>query len=155
MKASLLAVGLLAIGCSKPAARALPDAGVDAAPVTVVDAGGPPSAAARAAALKDLDEGRKLARAKEWAKALSAFDRALAVMPDDARVLSEVGWAAFQANQLDRAEHANARALANAKEPLVRAPILYNMGRVAEGAGDRTRRERRIARRSRSATTRR
>jgi len=56
-------------------------------------------------------------------------------MPDDARVLSEVGWAAFQANDLARAETANARALANANAPLVRAPILYNAGRVAEARG--------------------
>ncbi|MFO0741547.1 MAG: tetratricopeptide repeat protein [Labilithrix sp.] len=92
----------------------------------------PPSAADRAAAIAALGEGRKLSRAKDWSKALEAFDRALAVMADDPRILSEVGWAAFQANRLDRAEQANARALANTKEPLVRAPILYNVGRVAE-----------------------
>lgn len=132
------------LACSRTTTSPSPgaDAAVDAAPsasaptaiVARPDAG-PPSAAARAQALRDLDEGRKLSRAKEWSRALAAFDRALAVMPDDARVLSEVGWAAFQANELARAETANARALANANEPLVRAPILYNVGRVAEARG--------------------
>lgn len=134
------AVGLVACTRTEPVKDAgAPDAGTDAArpaptASAVVDAG-PPSAEARAAGLKALDEGRKLSRAKDWSKALAAFDRALLVMPDDARVLSEVGWAAFQANRLDRAEEANARALANAKEPLLRAPILYNVGRVAEARG--------------------
>lgn len=135
----LLGSGLAVVACSRTQPTAPVDSGVDAAfsadaASAVVDAG-PPSAEARAAGLKALDEGRKLSRAKDWSKALEAFDRALVVMPDDARVLSEVGWAAFQANRLDRAEEANARALANAKEPLVRAPILYNMGRVAEARG--------------------
>lgn len=89
----------------------------------------------RAVVLRELKEGRRLSRAKDWAGAIKAFDRALAIAPDDARVLSEVGWAAFQANDLARAESANKRALANAKEPEIRAPILYNMGRVAEAKG--------------------
>ena len=93
------------------------------------------SSQARAAAVHDLAEGRKLSRAKDWPGAIKAFDRALAVAPDDARVLSEVGWAAFQSNDLARAEIANKRALANAKTPALRAPILYNVGRVAEARG--------------------
>jgi hypothetical protein len=136
-------VGFVLLGlaaCSKTEPPKVADAAadaaapIDAAPPAARDVG-PPSADARAAALRDLDEGRKLSRAKDWSKALEAFDRALKVMPEDPRINSEVGWAAFQANRLDRAEEANARALANAKDPLVRAPILYNVGRVAEARG--------------------
>lgn len=136
VKRALLCVGL----CACHRTTTITDAGADAAlPSAVIvtpprDAGAP-TPSARAQALRDLDAGRRLSRAKEWSAALAAFDRALAVMPDDARVLSEVGWAAFQANELTRAEAANARALANANEPLVRAPILYNAGRVAEARG--------------------
>jgi hypothetical protein len=132
-------VGFVLIGlaaCSKTEPPKVVDAGapIEAAAPVPRDAG-PPAPDARATALKDLDEGRKLSRAKDWSKALNAFDRALKVMPEDPRINSEVGWAAFQANRLDRAEEANARALANAKDPLVRAPILYNVGRVAEARG--------------------
>jgi len=44
-----------------------------------------------------LEAGRKLARAKKWGEAVTAFEAALAVVPMDSRALSELGWAAFQA----------------------------------------------------------
>lgn len=94
------------------------------------------SATDRAAYWKALDEGRKKSKAKEWKAALEAFDRALAVAPDDARVLAEVGWAALNAGDLDRAAAANRRALANVKTKNLRAQILYNAGRVAEARKD-------------------
>jgi tetratricopeptide (TPR) repeat protein len=90
----------------------------------------------RAAFLKDLTLGRKLSRAKDFTAALAAFDRALAVAPDDVRSLSEVGWAALNAGDLTRAEAANKRALALAKHPTARAQILYNAGRVAQARND-------------------
>jgi tetratricopeptide (TPR) repeat protein len=95
------------------------------------------SAEARASLLRHLRDGRKASSAKDWGGALKAFDQALAIAPDDARVLSEVGWAAFQANDLARAEAANKRALANTKDPKLRAATLYNSGRVAEARGQK------------------
>lgn len=95
------------------------------------------TAAQRTAVLHDLDAGRKLARAKDWKGALAVYDRALALAPDDARILSEVGWAAFQANELARAEAANQRGLASTKDTLLRAQVLYNAGRVAEARGNK------------------
>jgi hypothetical protein len=94
------------------------------------------SASDRTTVLKALEEGRKKSRAKDFAGALSAFDRALALAPDDARVLSEVGWAALNAGDLTRADAANRRALANVKEKTLRAQVLYNAGRVAEAKKD-------------------
>lgn len=107
-----------------------------AAAVTV-DAGSLPSAKDRAAVVHDLAEGRRLSRAKDWPGAIKMFEHALTIAPDDVHVLAELGWAALQANDLSRAESANKRALANAKDPKVRASILYNSGRVAEARGEK------------------
>lgn len=86
--------------------------------------------------LKALEEGRKKSRAKDFVGAIAAFDRALALAPDDVRVLAEVGWAAFNAGDLARADAANRRALANVTDKTLRAQILYNAGRVAEEKKD-------------------
>ncbi|APR76544.1 Hypothetical protein A7982_01891 [Minicystis rosea] len=96
----------------------------------------PPSRAERAKFLKPLEEGRKSARAKDFKRALVLFDEALAVAPNDARVLAEVGWAALHTGELDRADKANKRGLALTKQPQLRAQILYNTGRVAEARKD-------------------
>src|SRR5689334_17381236 len=139
---ALLLFPLLA-ACSKSAPPAAadaqaPDASTAAAPASAKataktnarDAGATLTAEQRAVVLRELKEGRRLSRAKDWPGAIKAFERALAVSPDDARVLADLGWVAFQANDLVRADSANKRALANAKEPQLRAPILYNVGRV-------------------------
>jgi hypothetical protein len=140
-------LSVLLAGCSRTASTpdgSAPPVAVDAA---VVDASPPRDAgrgdaaalspSERAKALKDLNEGRKLSRAKNWTAAMAAFERVLAVTPDDVPALSELGWAALQANDLPRAARANRRALANAKTPALRAPVLYNIGRVAEAQGDK------------------
>lgn len=108
------------------------DASTEAGKSAAHPDGGTLSPSARKTLLRELNRGRTLARAKDWQAALAAFDKALVLAPDDARVLSEVGWAALQANDLNRADAANKRALANASEPKARAAILYNTGRVAE-----------------------
>lgn len=139
----------LVVACSRTESTA-GDAAAPSVAVAAVDAGAPAQpkdaghrgagalpAKERAKALKDLNEGRRLSRAKDWTAAMKAFESVLAVAPDDVHALSELGWAAFQANELTRAESANRRALASAKTPSVRAPILYNIGRVAEARGNR------------------
>ena len=139
---------LVLAGCPKDAPSAV-DAGAGTAPAHLdagaVDAGTRMGAADaglgftradRAAFLKPLDAGRRKSRAKDYAGALVEFDRALAVAPSDPRVLAEVGWAAFNANELPRAENANRRALALTKDPGLRAQILYNAGRTAEAKKD-------------------
>lgn len=152
-----LALGAAAAACSRspaPAASAEPDAGArdaDAAKVAVApapptldasspraarDAGPPPSSTARKQLARALEEGRKKSRAKDFAGALAAFDRALEAAPDDTRVLAEIGWAALQAGDLDRAEAAGRRALLLPMDPARRAQVLYNAGRVAEAKND-------------------
>ncbi len=96
----------------------------------------PLSPAERKAVLAALGAGRKKSLAKDYEGALVAYDRALAIAPDDATVLAEVGWAALQSGDLARAEDANRRALLHALDPKLRAQILYNAGRVAEAKSD-------------------
>ncbi len=96
-----------------------------------------PSTDDRRAFAKALDEGRKKTRAKDYTGALADFDRALALSPDDGRVLSEIGYAAMLAGDHTRAESANRQALRVVHDPLLRAQILYNAGRSAEAKGEK------------------
>jgi len=50
----------------------------------------------------------------------------------DGRALSELGWAAFQAGDYERARKANRDSVNATTEDRVRAASLYNLGRVAE-----------------------
>lgn len=148
-----LSFALLLTGCPKSDGRGGPDASAGAVKPAaldasaVADAGTPADAGrgdagglsskARAQVVHDIAEGRKLARAKDWPGAAKAFERAVATAPDDVHALADLGWSAFQAGDLARAEQVNKRALAHAKDPKTRAPILYNIGRVAEARGDK------------------
>jgi tetratricopeptide (TPR) repeat protein len=91
----------------------------------------------RAALLGHLSKGRKLAQEKKWKEALTELDKALAIEPKEGRVLSEIGWAAFNAGDLERAKKANKLALENTAQPERRAAVLYNIGRVAEEEKDK------------------
>jgi len=109
------------------AVTALSDAGDAAAPLAA-------NGSYRAA----LERGRRLVRAKDWRGGIAAFDAALAAHPGDARALSELGWAAFRAGDLDRAAQASRDASAAAgASARVRASALYNLGRVDEARGDK------------------
>jgi tetratricopeptide (TPR) repeat protein len=154
---SLAALALVSTGCpdkrETPAATASSSAAGDAGAAVKAgekagDAGAPKAGVAdggarastkpalspdqRKAVLKALGDGRKKARAKDYKGALAAFDRALAIAPDDGRVLSEVGYAAMLGGDLTRAEAANKRALTSIHDKTLRAQVLYNAGRVAE-----------------------
>lgn len=148
-----LALAVLA-GCPKGSEGGGTDAG---APDATASAGKPVDAGAALAAkdagakaqkpaltadqrktvLAALDAGRKKTRAKDYKGALADFDRALAIAPDDGRVLAEVGYAAMLAGDNARASAANKRALANVHDKNLRAQVLYNEGRVAEAKGDK------------------
>jgi hypothetical protein len=84
-----------------------------------------------------MSEGRRLEGKGDHAGAIEAFTKALAAHPDDAEALSELGWAAFQAHDLDRAHTATEQAIAAAKDPKVKAGALGNLGRIAEEEGDK------------------
>ncbi len=83
-----------------------------------------------------LKVGREAVRAKDYAKGIKHFDDALKLDPTNARVLGELGWAAFLLGDLKRARHATERSLAFSHSDVnLRASTLYNLGRIAEEEG--------------------
>ena len=136
---SVLAL-LFAVACGSPRDLGAPSATASgsAAPESssVV-----PSASASATKPADksalLRSGRKLSQAGQWKEAAQALDRARALDPDDVIVLSELGWAELNAADLTASQATSEHALSVAKEPRLRAQVLYNLGRVAEANGDR------------------
>lgn len=84
-----------------------------------------------------MSEGRKAEQAADPRAAMQAFGRAVELRPQSAQALSELGWAAFLAGDLSRAEQAShaAASLSTCTEHQ-RAASLYNLGRVVEARGD-------------------
>ena len=86
-----------------------------------------------------LKEGRELHLAKDYAGAVAAFDRALAIREDDARALGEKGWAQFQAGDLAGAEKSTVEAIARTSNKKFLGGMHYNMGRIHEQRGAKER----------------
>ena len=93
----------------------------------------------RKAYVKALEEARALHRKKDFKGAIKGFQRALDIIPDDARALSELGWSAFNAKDLGLAEGSLGKAIARTTDPQLRGSTLYNLGRVHEDEGDKRR----------------
>lgn len=70
------------------------------------------------------------------AEAMVELEAARTLAPTDAVVLSELGWAAFNAGKYDVAKTTTDEAIRLAKNPKLKAASLYNLGRIAEQAGD-------------------
>jgi tetratricopeptide (TPR) repeat protein len=135
------AIALLAAACgvAEPEPDApLPDPRPGAAAVPVARAQAPAVVVEPVPAYDDaLAQGRSAFAAKDFAKATEAFERALAASPGDARALSELGWAAFNAGDLARAESVLREATAKATaDPKIVAASWYNLGRVHEAKQD-------------------
>ncbi|HEY2517056.1 MAG TPA: tetratricopeptide repeat protein [Polyangiaceae bacterium] len=81
---------------------------------------------------QSISEGRRLFRAKDYAGAVTAFGQATEASPNDADAWSELGWAAFNAGDLERAEEATRKSLARTGTNNVRGATLYNLGRIDE-----------------------
>src|SRR6185369_3374212 len=72
-------------------------------------------------------EGTKAERKGDHGRAVAAFERALAIRPEHARVLSDLGWAAFQMHDLDRAERTIRKAIdVVGSNPPIEAAAQYN-----------------------------
>jgi tetratricopeptide (TPR) repeat protein len=93
------------------------------------------SASAARTVARALAEGRKLANEGRWQEAVEALEVAAAGEPPNPYALSELGWAALHAGDLDRSLSASERGLALTEEPKARATLLYNRGRVQEDRG--------------------
>jgi tetratricopeptide (TPR) repeat protein len=84
-----------------------------------------------------IARGRALVKKGDYTQAVKAFEEAVAVAPDDPTALSELGLAAFKANDLPRAEQASRKSVTAATSPNLRAASLYNLGRVQEARGEK------------------
>jgi tetratricopeptide (TPR) repeat protein len=98
----------------------------------------PLATAARAEYAKHLEEGRKLAKAEEWAKAIAELEAALAVIPGDDRALGELSWAAFSSGDHAKARTSAKAAVLAATNPKIKGAALYNLGRAEEALGELT-----------------
>ncbi len=83
-----------------------------------------------------LREGRKLVQGKKYKEGLEVFEKARAIDPNNARILSEIGWAAYLAGDYERSIQANNDSVRFAKEDKLKGASLYNLGRVAEAQKD-------------------
>ena len=84
-----------------------------------------------------LAAGRLAVKAKDYAAGIAELEAAAKINPLHAKTLGELGWAYFNAGQLDEAEDRLERGLQYADNDQTRGAILYNLGRVAEANGDK------------------
>lgn len=118
---------------------AVPDAPVVSTPTPTPTAAAKPEPAAPAkpaAGESSVAEAHAAARRGDWAAARAGFAAAVALAPDDAGLLAELGWAEFNAGDLAGARTHTDAALAKVREPRRRAAMLYNLGRIAEAGND-------------------
>lgn len=134
-----------AVGWSKlafdPSARDAAFAGFSAAP----EPPWPPerfgrkeaeAAATHSPAQDKLDEARKLTRAKDYPAAIAAFDAALALDSTLAAGYSGRGYARLLAGDLVAAKADLTAALTHNATPQFQAAVYFNLGQLAEKAGD-------------------
>ncbi len=146
----VLVCALHSVGCRRASTVASTDAGAPMAAPLVLDAGRvvvearardagarKHTATDRTAVVQALREGRSKAQKKDWVGALATFERGLVVVPEDATLLAETAWAAFQTKDLPKAEEAGKHALRATSAAPLRAQVLYTLGRVSDAKGDR------------------
>ena len=92
--------------------------------------------AIRTQLLEHLRQGRKLVQKKDYAAGIEELDKALALDPNNAVLLSEIGFAAMLSDDLTRAREANEASVRFARQDKLKAASLYNLGRVAEKQSD-------------------
>jgi tetratricopeptide (TPR) repeat protein len=84
-----------------------------------------------------MAEGTQAAKKGDHAAAVAAFDRALAIKPNDQAALTDQSWSAYQLHALDRAEAITRRAIAVPGDPRRTAAAYYNLGRILGDRGDK------------------
>ena len=120
---SILAAAATASAKPKPAARDEPK---------LSDA----EKAAHKTMAAELRRGRGLANKGQHAEAIAAYDKALASVPDEPHVLLELGVELRATGDLARAEDVCRKLASPGGDPSLRAPALFNLGRVLEDKKD-------------------
>jgi hypothetical protein len=82
-----------------------------------------------------LRTGRQQVAAGKYAEAVVALEQCVKLAPADPTANAELGWAAFKAKDLTKAEAATRKALAGKQSNDQRAATLYNLGRIANDGG--------------------
>lgn len=123
---------------AEPTADAPTDAKQDETPANTKPKAAPTplTREARAEYHQHLEQGRKLAKAQEWAKAIVELEAALAVIPGDDRALGELSWAAFSSGDHAKARSSAKAAVLAASNPKIKGASLYNLGRAEEALGE-------------------
>jgi Tetratricopeptide repeat len=130
-------VCLVACGTSKDAPAPAPGSStpkatpVDAHVATTPDAAAAPTAKEIAASKTyraAMTRGRKATDAKDYDKAIAAFDEALAAKPGDARARAEQGFAYLLSGALPGASEAFEAAAQSTKDPKLLSQIWFNRG---------------------------
>lgn len=104
-----------------------------APPAAAAPTAGPPKPSPiSGAAAEALRRGRALANKEEYYEATKALETALALAPNDAAVLSELGWAEYQQHVLEEAEKHTRAAIALSTTPALKAASLYNLGLILQ-----------------------
>jgi len=101
-------------------------------PLPEVPKSQPPSVDERKKYRQLLSQGRKLEAAGKLPDAAKAFADCLAVVPDDATALSELGYVQFRAGNLIEAEKTTRKAVARSGPPDLRAASLYNLALILQ-----------------------
>lgn len=96
-----------------------------------------PSAADNKKVKTLLNKGRELEDKKKYADAIAAFEEALKISPDDAVLLSELGFTAYLNKDYKKADEATRKSLGLQATPSVRGATLFNLGLILEEKGDK------------------
>ena len=84
---------------------------------------------------KHLTDARAKAKESDWKGAGEAYTAAAKIDDDNPKILGELGWAQFEAEDFENAEHNIKLALRFAQTSDHRADLFYKLGRVEERAG--------------------
>lgn len=96
------------------------------------------AAKAQASSFREhLAAGRKAVKDKQYAEGIVAFTAALKIDPNHAATLAELGWAAYLAGDLDKAQRHTEMAIAGDASDRTRGAALYNLGRILEDRSDK------------------
>jgi tetratricopeptide (TPR) repeat protein len=79
-----------------------------------------------------MAKGRQLHKSKKYKDAVASFEQALLANPDDARAMSELGYAAYFTKDYTKAEEYTRKSIERTSDQNIRGASLYNLGLILE-----------------------